>query len=229
MRLRCAEFVQQLAAATRRAVFETTAAHSEWSYHRPLRRAYRELRVAVHPRVRTVAAVTGCGSWCVPTYAASKSFFFHSLFEQRFPGALVVGFTLVRVGGISGVMLSQDSVLSKWFVRRLGSVVAWQRCVQAVFAITLIPMFVGAAVPSIGWRSTLVVLAMPLLLAVPLAVPLLLPTPARHTFGLVMFSLLFPKLCELFAPAGMRWAEARRRGGGAGGGRGGGRALVLSR
>ena len=99
------------------------------------------------------------------------------LAAARGPGALGLGFLIVRVGGISGTFLAQDAVLTKWYVRSRGTVVAVQRCVMAVGAISAIPMAVGAAIPRMGWRGTLVALALPLLLAVPTAGAFLLPTP----------------------------------------------------
>ena len=99
------------------------------------------------------------------------------LAAARGPGALGLGFVIVRVGGISGTFLAQDAVLTKWYVRSRGTVVAVQRCVMAVGAISAIPMAVGAAIPRVGWRGTLVALALPLMLAVPTAGAFLLPTP----------------------------------------------------
>ncbi len=95
----------------------------------------------------------------------------------RGPGALGLGFAVVRVGGISGTFLAQDAVLTKWWVRSRGTVMAVQRCVMAVGAISAIPMAVGAAIPRVGWRGTLVALALPLLACVPTAGAFLLPTP----------------------------------------------------
>ena len=110
------------------------------------------------------------------------SMLFHALgllliAAARGPGALGLGFAVVRVGGISGTFLAQDAVLTKWWVQRRGTVMAVQRCVMAVGAISAIPMAVGAAIPRGGWRGTLVALALPLIFAVPTAGAFLLPTP----------------------------------------------------
>lgn len=74
-------------------------------------------------------------------------------------------------------MLAQDTVLSKWFVRRLGRAVALQRCTQALLAVYCMPLFVGIALPRVGWRATLRFLALPPIATLPLAAATLLPTP----------------------------------------------------
>jgi hypothetical protein len=99
------------------------------------------------------------------------------LAAARGPASLGLGFIVIRVGGISGTFLAQDAVLTKWFVRSRGTVVAVQRCVMALLAVSAVPMLIGAAVPRLGWRATLAALAAPLLAAVPTAGTLLLPTP----------------------------------------------------
>jgi hypothetical protein len=99
------------------------------------------------------------------------------LASARGPASLGLGFIVVRVGGIAGTFLAQDAVLTKWFVRSRGTVVAVQRCVMALCATSAVPMLIGAAVPRLGWRATLAALAAPLLAAVPTAGALLLPTP----------------------------------------------------
>ncbi len=93
------------------------------------------------------------------------------------PVSLGAGFLVVRVGGISGTFLAQDAVLTKWWLRRRGTAVAVQRCLMSVLAVSAVPMLIGAALPRLGWRATLAVLAAPLIAAVPTAGVLLLPTP----------------------------------------------------
>jgi len=100
-----------------------------------------------------------------------------SLSLARGAPGLVIGYTLVRVGGIAGTLLSQDALLSKWFVRRLGGVVAAQRMVMGILGVSLIPVTVGQLVPRVGWRGTYAILALPLLLVCPFAAVVLVPTP----------------------------------------------------
>ena len=99
------------------------------------------------------------------------------LSRARGAPALATGFTLVRVGGIAGTLLSQDALMSRWFVRRLGAIVAAQRVLVAVLAVSLLPLLIGRAVPRVGWRTTYAGLALPLLLVSPVAALTLLPTP----------------------------------------------------
>ena len=120
---------------------------------------------------RLGARVVGCCSMGVHALGLA------TLALARGAPGLVIGFTLVRVGGIAGTLLSQDSLLSKWFVAYLGRVVAAQRMVMGVLGVSAIPLAVGRLVPRVGWRGTYALLAIPLVLVCPVAAAVLVATP----------------------------------------------------
>lgn len=120
---------------------------------------------------RLGARVVGCCSMGVHALGLA------TLALARGAPGLVIGFTLVRVGGIAGTLLSQDSLLSKWFVAYLGRVVAAQRMVMGLLGVSAIPLAVGHLVPRVGWRGTYALLAIPLVLVCPMAAAVLVATP----------------------------------------------------
>ena len=120
---------------------------------------------------RLGARVVGCCSMGVHALGLA------TLALARGAPGLVIGFTLVRVGGIAGTLLSQDSLLSKWFVSYLGRVVAAQSMVMGVLGVSAIPLAVGRLVPRVGWRGTYALLAIPLVLVCPVAAAVLVATP----------------------------------------------------